>query len=189
MNDTPGASTQRPVTAPRKRGPGFLWFFIAVLLAFGAGFGWQFYEASQVRTQLSQTQQELMVERLRVRLGQAAIAAQAGDYEGARQRMSDFFTRLTDVSSALPEGLANVADEFLAMRDEVITGLSRSNPEYAGVLYGMLDRFRSVAGLPEDLGPAPAAPEQQPGPGPATPDSAAGAQPDTAMIDSGAGGG
>ncbi len=86
---TPGAAS-----APRKRGPGFLWFLIAVLLAFGAGFGWQFYEASLVRTELSETQQELMVERLRVRLGQAAIAAQSGDYEAARQRMSDFFTRL-----------------------------------------------------------------------------------------------
>lgn len=181
MNDTPGMRTQGPTSAPRRRGPGFLWFLIAVLLAFGAGFGWQFYEANQVRTELSETQQELMVERLRVRLGQAAIAAQSGDYEGARQRMSEFFTRLTEVLPALPEGLATVADEFLAMRDEVITGLSRSNPEFAGVLYGMLDRFRSVAGLPEDLGPAPAAPEQPPEQEPLAPDTGADPELDTIM--------
>lgn len=161
MDDT-GTQT---VTRPRKRGRGFLWGFIAVLLAFGAGFGWQFYEASLVRDELASTQQELMIERLRVRLGQAAIAAQAGNYESARRLMSDFFTRLDDAHIALPDSTANVADEFLAMRDEVITGLSRSNPEYADVLYGMLERFRNVAGLQEQIEPVtqpqPQTPEAQ----------------------------
>ena len=156
MDETPGTGTTPNIDAPAKRGRGFLWGFIAVLLAFGAGFGWQFYEASLVRTELSETQQELMVERLRVRLGQAAIAAQSGDYEGARQGMSAFFTRLDEVALSLPDPAAQVADEFLAMRDEVITGLSRSNPEFAGVLYGMLDRFRTAAGLEEGLTPEPA---------------------------------
>ncbi len=160
MDDT----RTQTVTQPRKRGRGFLWGFIAVLLAFGAGFGWQFYEASLVRDELASTQQELMVERLRVRLGQAAIAAQAGDYESARQLMSEFFTRLDEAHLVLPDSTANVADEFLAMRDEVITGLSRSNPEYADVLYGMLDRFRNVAGLQEQIEPVtqPQAQPQQP---------------------------
>ncbi|MFO7894566.1 MAG: hypothetical protein R6U63_12595 [Longimicrobiales bacterium] len=154
MDDTETA-THTHVPEPRKRGPGILWGFLAMVLAFGAGFGWQFYEASLVRAELSETQQELMVERLRVRLGQAAISAQAGNYEAARQRMSEFFTRLSGVRAALPEDVAAVGDEFLAMRDEIITGLSRSNPEFADVLYGMLDRFRNVAGLEEELGPAP----------------------------------
>lgn len=158
MDDT-GTQT---VTQPRKRGRGLLWGFIAVLLAFGAGFGWQFYEASLVREELASTQQELMVERLRVRLGQAAIAAQSGDYESARRGMSEFFTRLDQAHLSLPDSTAIVADEFLAMRDEVITGLSRSNPEYADVLYGMLDRFRDVAGLREQLPAAPAPQAQQP---------------------------
>ena len=155
MDDTGMQTVQ-----PRKRGRGFLWGFIAVLLAFGAGFGWQFYEANLVRDELAATQQELMVERLRVRLGQAAISAQAGDYESARRQMSDFFTRLDEAQLTLPDSTAVVADEFLAMRDEVITGLSRSNPEYAGVLYGMLDRFRNVAGLEQQLPATQQAPIQ-----------------------------
>ena len=160
--------THTPVSEPRSRGRGFLWGFIAVLLAFGAGFGWQFYEATLVREELARTQQELVVERLRVRLGQAAIAAQSGDYEAARQRMSDFFTRLDQVQPELPDSTAVVADGFLAMRDDVITGLSRSNPEYAGVLYGMLDRFRSAAGLAE---PTPTSSVgERPGPEPEVPD-------------------
>mgnify|MGYP006299130691 CR=1 FL=1 len=156
MVDT-GTETRTSVQEPRKRGRGLLWGFIAVLLAFGAGFGWQFYEASMVREDLALTQQALSVERLRVQLGQAAISAQAGDYETARQQMSQFFTRLDQARLALPDGVASVADEFLAMRDEVITGLSRSNPEFADVLYGMLDRFRSVAGLDEQIQAPPAA--------------------------------
>ena len=166
MDDT----MHTPVPEPRKRGRGLLWGFIAVLLAFGAGFGWQFYEASLVRDELAQTQQELMIERLRVRLGQAAIAAQSGDYEAARQRMSDFFTRLDAAQLQLPDSTAIVADEFLAMRDEVITGLSRSNPEFAGVLYGMLERFRNVTGLPEQIQPTPTPQQAEPEP-PVMPDT------------------
>lgn len=162
MADT-GTETHTTIPEPRKRGRGFLWGFIAVLLAFGAGFGWQFYEASMVRDELALTQQALTIERLRVQLGQAAISAQAGDYETARQQMSQFFTRLDQAQLALPDGVAPIADEFLAMRDEVITGLSRSNPEFADVLYGMLDRFRSVAGLDEQIqAPAPAPQAEQP---------------------------
>ena len=161
MADT-GMETHTSVPEPRKRGRGLLWGFIAVLLAFGAGFGWQFYEASVVREDLALTQQALSVERLRVQLGQAAISAQAGDYETARQQMSQFFTRLDRAELALPDGVAAVADEFLAMRDEVITGLSRSNPEFADVLYGMLDRFSSVAGLDDQIqAPVPAAPAEE----------------------------
>lgn len=155
--DETGRATQT-AAAPGKKGHGFLWGFIAVLLAFGGGFGWQYYEVTQVQTELAQVRQELTVERLRVRLGQAAIAAQAGDYESARRRMSDFFTRLTDVRADLPENVVAMGDEFLADRDDIITGLSRSNPEYAGILYGMLDRFRTVAGLGEEMAPVPAEP-------------------------------
>ncbi len=169
-----GTQTQTPAAAPRKRGRGFLWGFIAVLLAFGAGFGWQYYEGSLIRDELAQTRQELMVERLRVRLGQAAIAAQNGDYEAARQRMSDFFTRLDASQTELPPAMAGISTDFLGMRDDVITGLSRSNPEYAGLLYNMLNRFRSVAGLEEQMTPAettPAEPATEPAAAPAGADT------------------
>lgn len=179
--------THTPVAEPRSRGRGFLWGFIAVLLAFGAGFGWQFYEATLVREELARTQQELVVERLRVRLGQAAIAAQSGDYEAARQRMSDFFTRLDQIRPELPDSTAVVADQFLAMRDDVITGLSRSNPEYAGVLYGMLDRFRTAAGLSEPT-PIPASGER-PEPEPEIPDEILEESPAGDTADTGAAGG
>lgn len=156
MESTPGMSTTRS----GKKGRGLLWSFVAVVVAFGAGFGWQYYEASQVRAELADAQQQLMVERLRVRLGQAAMAAQTGNYESARQRMSRFFTELDGAAPTLPVPLDAIAAQMLARRDEVITGLSRANPEYADILYGMLDRFRSAAGLEEgQLGPEPVATE------------------------------
>lgn len=161
MENPQGAGTGAggAASAPRKRGRGLLWSIIAVVLAFGAGFGWQYYEANLIRAELAETQQALSIERLRVRLGQAAIAAQSGDYESARRRMSDFFTRLDDAAPTLPDHIAGLAEDFLATRDEVITGLSRSNHEYADVLYGMLDRFREISGL--DAGTTIVQPEEE----------------------------
>lgn len=158
MENAPGMTS----AGSGKKGRGLLWSFVAVVLAFGAGFGWQYYEASQVRAELVDTQQQLMVERLRVRLGQAAMAAQSGNYESARQRMSSFFTELDDAAMTLPAPLDAIAAQMLARRDDVITGLSRANPEYADILYGMLDRFRSAAGIQDQIGPEPVAPRPEP---------------------------
>lgn len=149
MDDT-RETGPRPTSTPtsdvsRKTGRGPLLAMIAVVIAFVVGFGWQFYEASTVRTELSTTQQELLVQSLRAELGQAALAASVGDYEGARRQMSGFFSRISEVSAGLPQPVADVADEFMAMRDEVITGLSRSNPDYAAVLYGMAERLAEAA--------------------------------------------
>lgn len=135
-----------PAESGRKRpGRGMMWGLLAVVLAFLIGFFWQFYEATTVRDDLAATQQELRVERLRVQLAQAALAAQAADFEEARQQMSSFFTSLQESRGMVPPQIDSVADEFLAKRDQVITGLSRSNPEFAAVLYGMLGRFEEVA--------------------------------------------
>jgi hypothetical protein len=143
MDDMP-RTEPRDHPQPRRSRLGshaWLWGLLAVVLAFFIGFFWQFYQATTVRQTLAATETELMVERLRVQLSNAAIAAQAGRYEAARREMSDFFNRLQIQEWALPRELRPVADEFLAMRDDIITGLSRGNPEYAGVLFGMLDRF------------------------------------------------
>lgn len=84
------------------------------------------------------------MERLRVHLGQAALAAQSGNYELARQQMSGFFGKLEDLPAGLDPALVGVSDDFLNMRDEVITGLSRSNPEYADVVYGMYENLNGA---------------------------------------------
>jgi hypothetical protein len=152
----------RPTTEPTKEprrtrtplgGRGVLWGLIAVVIAFLIGFFWQFYQATTVRATLAETEQELVLERMRIRLANSALAAQGGRYEEARSQMSSFFNQAETHRWALPDRLRGVTEEFLAMRDDVITGLSRSNPEYAAVLFGMLQRFE--AAMPDAPPPAP----------------------------------
>ncbi len=186
--------------AAPKRGKGFLWAFLAVLIAFGAGYGWQWYEGRSIREQLDRTEKELRIERLRIGLAQAAVAAQSGDFEAARRQMSEFFTHLQDAAEDLPPDLAALAQTILVQRDDVITGLSRSNAQYVGVLYGMLNRFEAAAPqagaetpepdrsapstAPSGVGNEPAGGEQAPGTGAESAGSALPAAPPA--VDSGA---
>lgn len=156
-----GGSPATPST--RKSGRrGLLWGLLAVVIAFGAGFFWQYSEARTARSELTATQQELGMERLRVDLGHAALAAQAGNFELSRQLMSSFFDALQERSAEMPEEVRGVATDFLAVRDDVITGLSRSNPEYAAVLYRMHEDLSAAidrsldAGEPAGDEPVPA---------------------------------
>lgn len=150
MDETTHSDTHADTTGavPRKSRRGVPWsaFLVLVVIAFAAGALWQYYEASTAREQLTAVQQELEVERLRVELVQAALSANAGDFETARTRMSALFTQLQERSPTLPAQVGGVAESFLGMRDEVITGLSRSNPEYAGVLFGMVEELDTAIG-------------------------------------------
>lgn len=128
------------------RGRWFAWALAAVVVAFFAGFLWQYFEASSLRSELEATERELRVERMRIQLAQAAIDAQAGEFERARQQMSAFFTEIGRDPESLPDRVRRVSEGFLSRRDDVITGLSRSNAEYAAVLFGMLDRLNAAAG-------------------------------------------
>lgn len=184
--DDPSTAGYRPSPPPpdrKRRGKGILWALIAVVLAFLIGFFWQWYEAQTVRDTLARTEQELRVERYRVQLARAAMSAQSGDFESARTEMSAFFTRLQDQRETLPDSLRVVADAILGQRDQVITGLSRSNPEYVGVLYHMLGRF-----MPGAAGAAPATRDTTPRPptageasDTAAPSDSAGEQPEPGM--------
>ena len=135
-----------PPAPGKKAGGRMIWWMVAVVLAFLAGFGWQAYRAHTIQGQLEQTEQELAVERLRVGLAQAAVAAQSGDFEGARQQMSDFFTAMQGRLGELPEDVRTVGEEMLRDRDPVITALSRADPRSADTLYAMLQRFRISLG-------------------------------------------
>lgn len=162
MKDTPNTEPHRTTDADRQvtrlSGKAMGVGLALIVVAFFIGFFWQFYQATTVRQTLAATERELVVERLRVQLSNAAIAAQAGRYEAARREMSDFYSRVQTEEWALPDQLRTVTREFLAMRDDVITGLSRSNPEFAGVLFGMLDRFEEA--VPAVGAPRPAEPAQ-----------------------------
>lgn len=142
---TRSTASTPPTTAARKeRGRPALWGALAILIAFSAGFLWQYVEARTVRSDLAAVERELEMERLRVHLGQAALSAQSGDFEMARQQMSTFFKQLQESAGAMSPEVRTIADDYLNMRDEVITGLSRSNPEYAAILFGMHQRLSAA---------------------------------------------
>ena len=157
----PGGPTPTRASTPgtggrRSSGKAYLWWTLAVLLAFAAGFGWQYYRAMGIESRLEETERALAVERLRVGLAQAAVAAQSGDYETARRQMSDFFTSMQGQLDELPAELRATGEDMLITRDEVITELSRSNPVAAERLYDMLLRFRTSLGeAPVPLAPDP----------------------------------
>lgn len=144
---SPPAAGSTPPSARTTRTDGrrgVLWAVVAILIAFSAGFLWQYLEARTVRGELTAVEQELQLERLRVHLGQAALSAQSGDFERARQQMSTFFNQLQESTDAMSPEVQTIAGDYLDMRDEVITGLSRSNPEYGAILLGMHERLNAA---------------------------------------------
>ena len=148
-NRAPGEPRTAGPAGPRDHkgsGSRVIWWLAAIVLAFLAGFGWQYYRAMTIEDRLEQTEQELAVERLRVGLAQAAVAAQSGDFESARRLMSDFFTSTQARLEELPAEVRTVAEDLLRERDAVITGLSRSDARTADALYDMLQRFRLSLG-------------------------------------------
>jgi hypothetical protein len=101
---------------------------------------------------------ELRVSRMQNTLASAAVDAQRGEYEPARQSASDFFTALREqvdggadedpsLTPAQREGLRPLH----AQRDEVITLLARSDPASSARLLDIYVAFRkAVSGVPPE---------------------------------------
>ena len=94
---------------------------------------------------------ELGVSRMQNALASAAVDAQRGEYEPARQAASDFFTALREQVDA-PEGedsaLTQAQRESLrplqSQRDEMITLLARSDPASSARLLDMYATLRKA---------------------------------------------
>lgn len=153
-----------------------------VAVAFLAGFGWQYARAEAIEDQADRLRRELAFQTLGAELGAAAFDACRGSYEPARRAASDFFTGLQANIGRAPESVAPDFSAILAERDDVITMLSRAEPNSADTLAVLFARYRDAAA--KTAGPqAPAAepgmtPPGAPGRGrPAGPDTAAPAGP------------
>ena len=101
-----------------------------VLIAFLIGFVPSWMRARSLDRELTETRHELAIARLQGRLGASLAEAQRSNYERARQLMTGFFT-------GLQQNLPRVEDPaqrrelqaILQQRDEIITLLSRAEPE------------------------------------------------------------
>ncbi len=131
-----------------------------VIVAFLVGFGWQFGRAHSLAGQLDQTRRELTFQRMEAMLGAATIEAQRGDFEPARELTSSFFTQLQVAANQAPAAGQPQLQQILALRDQLITELSRSDPGSGAVLAQLFVKYRTA------VGENPAAPPgAQPAPG------------------------
>jgi hypothetical protein len=144
--------------APARKGPSTLkWLFRLVLgmaLAFGAGAGWQWWEARTAREQVVELQRSIELERLGGTLTAALVQAGVGRYEDARQLTSDFFTELQKQAQGTSE-LAPALAEILSERDRIITVLSRGDANGITLLTNVHRRYREATGLSLEAAPAP----------------------------------
>ncbi|HEX5726016.1 MAG TPA: hypothetical protein VFX98_11160 [Longimicrobiaceae bacterium] len=103
---------------------------LVAVLAFFLGFYPQWSRARGLSRELRATRYELRMARLEGRLGAALSESLRSNYERSRQLMADFFSELQESVGQEPDARKRRALEgILAQRDEIITLLSRAQPE------------------------------------------------------------
>jgi hypothetical protein len=115
------------------------WVALAIaglVLAFLIGFipSWSRSRAldrqlGESRSGLEQTRHELELYQVQGRLGAAMVEAQRSNYERSRQLMTQVFTDLQANLERMDPRQRQAAELILAQRDEIITQLSRAEPE------------------------------------------------------------
>lgn len=108
-------------------------YVILAIVSFLLGVVPMWVKAQQYAGQRQTAQQELRIKQLESLLASAVISADRGDYELARQTVSDFFYSLRSQieqgkNSALTNPQQDKAKTLLSQRDDVITLLARSDP-------------------------------------------------------------
>lgn len=129
---------------------------VAILLAFGCGFGWQYTRAQTLEGEVAAARRDLAFAELEATLAAAAVQAHRDDFEAARQLTSDFFTALqANIDRAPPDAREELAS-ILGRRDQLITYLSRADPQGREMLTNTFLRYRVAIGGPERALPVPA---------------------------------
>lgn len=121
-------------------------------IALGAyllGFIPMWLNANDLERDLEVTKAQLKPLTLRDDLANAAISAQRGEYEIARQRASEFFTSLReeadrDSGAVLGVNQRETVENILDQRDETITLIARNDPAAADKLSDLYYHFLHV---------------------------------------------
>jgi hypothetical protein len=122
-----------------------------LLLVFLLGLIPMWLKARTSAARLADTERRLTLVEMKGNLASAAIDARRGDYEPARQAVSQFFTSLRaeadkgDASGFTQAQRAGVQPLF-AGRDEIITLLARSDPASADRLSDLYAAYRKAVG-------------------------------------------
>ena len=120
-----------------------------LLLAFLLGFVPMWLKSSECSSRLAEAERQSSQARMENSLASAAIHAQRGDYETARQAASDFFTSLrteftSGVDSALSPAEIASLQPLLTRRDEIVTLLARGDATSADLLSDLYASYRTT---------------------------------------------
>jgi hypothetical protein len=127
------------------------WGHVAVYLTLAVGFfllGFlpTWFKADRAMEQRDAAQREVRLNQLENALGAATIDVQRGEFEPARQTMSEFFTKLRAQIDANDSVFSATQREqlrpLLSQRDEVITLLARTDPAAADRLFAMYSSYK-----------------------------------------------
>lgn len=134
----------------------------AILIAFAGGFGWQYVRVQELEEELEVARRDVAFTQLESTLAAAAVQAHRGDYEAARRLTSEFFTALQANIERAPTDTREELNAILAERDEIITLLSRADPQGRETLTSTFLRYRVSLGGPDRALPIPAGDEEVP---------------------------
>src|SRR4051812_41944577 len=145
-----GSRNSTPIksTPLRRR---FVIYAGVLLVVFLLGFVPMWLQARAAAAKLADAERRLTLAGMQGNLASAAIDARRGDYEPARQAVSQFFTTLraeidegdtSDLTQAQRAGL----QPLFAGRDEIITLLARSDPASADRLSDLYVAYRKAVG-------------------------------------------
>jgi uncharacterized protein with PIN domain len=127
----------------------FLIYAAVLLVIFLLGFVPMWLKARAANNSLLETDHQLFMVRMQSSLASAAIDARRGDYEPARQAVSQFFTSLraemdkgdtSNYTQAQRQGM----QPLFAGRDELITLLARSDPASADRIADLFVAYRKI---------------------------------------------
>ncbi|HEX5438651.1 MAG TPA: hypothetical protein VFW98_15975 [Gemmatimonadaceae bacterium] len=116
---------------------------LAVVVAFVAGFLWQFLRAQSLTHALEDARAQMAAAQAEATLGAAALQADQGGYDAARGLASEFFTTLQNTAWQAPATRQPAIARILGQRDSVITLLSRSDPGGAVMLRHLFVEYRT----------------------------------------------
>ena len=139
---------------PRKSTPlarRFIIYAGVLLVVFLLGFVPMWLKARASDARLADTERQLTLVGMQGNLASAAIDARRGDYEPARQAVSQFFTSLRAEidkgdASYFTQAQRSGVQTLFDGRDEIITLLARSDPASADRLSDLYVAYRKAVG-------------------------------------------
>jgi hypothetical protein len=145
MSEDIQPAPDKPASSMRR----FIIYAVVLLVIFLLGFVPMWLKARECAGSLAEAEHKLTLVTMQSNLASAVIDARRGDYEPARQAVSQFFTSLraeidkgdtSNFTQPQREGL----QPLLAGRDELITLLARSDPASADRLSDLYVSYRKI---------------------------------------------